>query len=75
MVGQQNVDIVDTLRLRDVAMATIFGFYICDAHWCQLANTTEPSMCGGECNAASCQIILTTCFTKTQNVRRHTGHF
>jgi len=29
------------------------------AHWRQLANTTEPSMCGGD--AALCQINLTTC--------------
>ena len=26
MVGQQNGDIADTLHLRDVAMATTFGF-------------------------------------------------
>jgi len=26
VVGQQNADIADTLQLRDVAMATIFGF-------------------------------------------------
>jgi len=26
MVGRQNADIADTLHLRDVAMATIFGF-------------------------------------------------
>ena len=26
MVGQQNADIADTLQLRDVVMATIFGF-------------------------------------------------
>ena len=30
------------------------------AHWCHLANTTEPSMCGGD--ATLCQITLTTCF-------------
>jgi len=29
------------------------------AHWRHLANTTEPSMCGG--NVARCQIISTTC--------------
>jgi len=29
------------------------------AHWCHLANTTEPPMCGG--NAACCQISLTSC--------------
>jgi len=26
MVGQQNTDIANTLQLRDVALATIFGF-------------------------------------------------
>ena len=26
MVGRQNADIVDTLHVRNVAMATIFGF-------------------------------------------------
>jgi len=26
MVGRQNADIVETLHLRDVAMATTFGF-------------------------------------------------
>jgi len=26
VVGQQNVDIADTLQLRDIAMATIFVF-------------------------------------------------
>jgi len=41
--------------LRDVAMATTFlAFYIWGAHRCHLANTTEPSMCGGD--AALCQI-------------------
>ena len=29
------------------------------AHWRHLANTTEPSVCGGD--AALCQITLTTC--------------
>jgi len=29
------------------------------AHWRNLANTTEPSVCGGD--AALCQITLTTC--------------
>jgi len=32
----------------------------CGARWCNLANTTEPSMCGGD--AAFCQITLTTCY-------------
>ena len=36
------------------------AFCICGAHWCHLANTTEPSVCSGD--AALCQISLTTCF-------------
>jgi len=57
VVGRQNADIADILQLRDVAMANIFlAFYICSAHWCHLANTTEPSLCGGD--AALCQITL-----------------
>jgi len=36
------------------------AFYIWSAHWHHLANTTEPSMCGGD--AALCQITLTTCY-------------
>ena len=31
-----------------------------DAHWCLLANTVEPPVCGS--NVALCQIILKTCF-------------
>jgi len=31
------------------------------AHWRHLANTTEPSDCGGD--AVLCQITLTTCYT------------
>jgi len=30
------------------------------AYWRHLANTTEPSMCGGD--AAFCLITLTTCY-------------
>jgi len=30
------------------------------AHWRNLANTNEPSVCGGD--AALCQITLTTCY-------------
>jgi len=30
------------------------------AHWCHLANTIEPSVCGGD--AVLCQITLTTCY-------------
>jgi len=60
VVGRQNANIANTLHLRDVAMATIFGFlYIWGVYWRHLANTTEPSMCGGD--AALCQITLTTC--------------
>jgi len=55
VVGQQNADITDTLQLRDVVMATIFGF-LWGAHCHHLANTTKPSMCGGD--AALCQITL-----------------
>jgi len=29
------------------------------AHWCHLANTTEPSVCG---DTVLCQITLTTCY-------------
>jgi len=37
-----------------------FGFlYIYSAHWHHLANTNQPSMCGGD--AALCQITLITC--------------
>jgi len=35
------------------------SFYIRGVHWRHLANTTEPSVCGGD--AALCQITLTTC--------------
>jgi len=30
------------------------------AHWCHLANMTEPSVCGGD--AVLCQITLTTSY-------------
>jgi len=57
VVSQQNADIVDTLQLKDVAMATIFlAFNIWGAHGRQLTNTSEPSG-----DAALCQITLTTC--------------
>jgi len=46
--------------LRHVALATIFGFLDMGCTLAPLANTTEPSMCGG--NAALCQITSTTCF-------------
>jgi len=35
------------------------AFFVWGARWRHLANTTEPSMCGGD--AALCQITLTTC--------------
>jgi len=38
--------------LKDVTMATIFGFLYMGAHWRHLANTTEPPACGGD--ATSC---------------------
>ena len=53
-------DIADFEVLRDVATAAIFWLFIYGAHWCHMANTTEPSMCGSD--AALCQITLTTCF-------------
>ena len=52
--------IADFEVLRDIAMATVFGFLYMGSHWCHLANTIEPSMCGGD--AALCQITLTTCY-------------
>jgi len=33
------------------------------AHWRHLANTIEPSVCGG--NVVLCQITLTTCYSCT----------
>ena len=61
-------DIADFEVLRDVAMATIFGFIYMG---CTLAtpdkNTTEPSMCGGD--AALCQITLTTCSNSASRSR------
>ena len=59
MVGQQNADIADALQLRDVVMATIFVFLYMRCTLGHLANTTEPSVCGGD--AALCLITLTTC--------------
>jgi len=60
LVSQQNADIADTLQLRDVAIASIFVFLYMGVHWRQLANTTEPSMCGSD--AACYRITLTTCY-------------
>ena len=70
MVGQQNVDIADTLHLRDVAIATIFclaiyGIYI-GSH---LVNTTEPSVCGND--TGLCQNTLTTCYDRPMEYGSH----
>ena len=57
--------------LRDVGMLPWQPFlYFCiwGTHWRHRANTTDPSMCGGD--AALCQITLTTCFSLAA-VRRH----
>jgi len=43
--------------IRQVALMCRHG----RAHWRQPANTTEPSVCGGD--VALCQITLTTCFS------------
>jgi len=60
VVCRQNADITDTLHIGDVAMATIFRLSAYgSAHWLHLANTSEPSVCGGD--AALCQITTTTC--------------
>jgi len=67
VVGRQNADIADTLHIGDVVIATIFlAFCIWGAHWRHLANTTEPSVCGGD--AALCQITLTTCYYCNNNI-------
>jgi len=50
-------DIADFKVLRDVAMATVFGFLHIG---CTLAPPGEPSTCGGD--ATLCQITLTTCY-------------
>jgi len=44
--------------LEPVRCGCRFGCARWDAHWRHLANTTEPSVCGGD--AALCQITLTT---------------
>jgi len=41
-------------------MSFLLAFYIWGAHWRHLANTTEPSVWGGD--AALCEITLTTCY-------------
>jgi len=60
-VSRQNADIADTYATKGRCHGNHFlAFCIWGAHWRPLANTTEPSMCGG--GAASCQITLTTCY-------------
>ena len=68
MGGRQNAYIADTLQLRDVHVAIIFGFLYMGAHWRHLANTIEPSVCGGD--AVLCQITLTTCSLCVTDMRR-----
>ena len=53
MVGQQNAYVADTLELRDGNL--FLAFYIWGAYWPHLANTTEPSVCGG--NAALVKLL------------------
>ena len=69
MVGRQKADIADTLHLRDVVMATTLAFYIWRAHCRHIANTIEPSMCGGD--ATLCQITLTTCYYQRLSLSCH----
>ena len=57
MVGRQNADIADTLQLRDVHVAIIFGVLYMGAHWHHLANLTELFVCGSD--VALCQV---TCY-------------
>jgi len=49
-------------RIRQVAPMCPHG----KAHWRHLANTIEPSVCGGD--AVLRQIILTTCYIYVQSV-------
>ena len=57
MVDRQNADSAHRGRCRG---NHFLAFCIWGAHWRQLANATEPSVCGGD--AALCQITLTTCW-------------
>jgi len=66
VVGQQNADIADTLRLRDVTMTAIFVFLYVGVHWRHLANRTESSVCGGD--ATLCQITFV--ITRNRKQRR-----
>ena len=56
--GDIVLDIADFEVLRMLPWQPFLAFYIWDAQWRHLKNTTEPSMCGGD--AALCQITLTT---------------
>ena len=46
MVGQQNVDIADTLHLKDVAMATMFGLSMGYFGYMIASDTLFDSKCG-----------------------------
>ena len=54
-----NMSAVDILKATQQRTEPVRFECRCDAHWRHLANTTEPSVCGGD--AACCQITLTTC--------------
>jgi len=59
-------DIADFELLRDVAMATIFGFLYMGCTLAPPEDTTEPPTCGSD--AALCQITLTTCWQLEKNL-------
>ena len=59
-LGLSHKDIAEIEVVTDVAMTTIWAFYMWGAHWRHPANMTELSVCGGD--AALCQITLTTCY-------------
>jgi len=46
-LGLSHKDITEIEVLTDVAMATIWAFYMWGAHWRHPANMTELSVCGG----------------------------
>jgi len=46
---------------------------VADAYWCNLANTIEPFVFGGD--AAFCQITLTTCFYHHHGHHHHHHHY
>ena len=60
MVGRQKADIVDTLHLRDLAMATIFWLSTYWVHSGATCRIRLNGLCGGD--AALRQITLTTCY-------------